>query len=68
MKLQRYNQFINEGIISKGLELLNYKKIEKFVESEYHLSTEEIKNTNGTFKLIDIGDRNKQIQFILEQK
>jgi hypothetical protein len=27
MKVQRYQEFINEGIISKGLELLNYKKI-----------------------------------------
>jgi hypothetical protein len=29
MKLQRYNQFINEGIISKGLELLNYKTVKE---------------------------------------
>jgi hypothetical protein len=39
---------------------LNYEKIvgivEKFIESEYHLSTDEKKNTNGTFRLVDIGD------------
>jgi hypothetical protein len=29
MKLHRYNQFINEGIISKGLELLNYKTVKE---------------------------------------
>jgi hypothetical protein len=42
---------------------LNYEKIvgivEKFIESEYHLSTDENKNTNETFKLIDIGDDNE---------
>lgn len=38
---------------------LNYEEIEKFVENEYHLSTDEKKNTNGTFKLIDIGYENK---------
>ena len=59
----------DENDIDRTLNYIIFpKKIEKFVESEYHLSTEEIKNTNGTFKLIDIGDRNKQIQFILEQK
>lgn len=56
---------------------LNYEEIEKFVENEYHLSTDEKKNTNGTFKLIDIGDENKlfrslmnKIQFVIliEQK
>lgn len=56
---------------------LNYEKIEKFAESEYHLSTDEKKSTNGTFKLVDIGDQNKlfrsafnKIQFVvlLEQK
>lgn len=29
MKLQRYQEFINEGIISKGLELLNYKTVKE---------------------------------------
>lgn len=29
MKLQRYQDFINEGIISKGLELLNYKTVKE---------------------------------------
>lgn len=56
---------------------LNYEKIEKFVESEYQLSTDNKKNTNRTFKLIDIGDRNelfrsffKKLQFVIliEQK
>ena len=29
MKVQRYQEFINEGIISKGLELLNYKTVKE---------------------------------------
>lgn len=29
MKLQRYQEFTNEGIISKGLELLNYKTVKE---------------------------------------
>ena len=29
MKLQRYKEFTNEGILSKGIELLNYKKIKE---------------------------------------
>lgn len=29
MRLRRYNQFINEGIISKGLELINYKTVKE---------------------------------------
>jgi hypothetical protein len=66
-----------DGDISGGT--LNYEEIEKFVESEYHLSTDEKKNTNGTFRLVDIGDQNqnrlfrsffKKIQFVIliEQK
>lgn len=56
---------------------LDYSKIEKFVESEYNISTDEIKNTNVSFKLIDISDDNKlfrsvfsKIQFtiLVEQK
>jgi hypothetical protein len=46
---------------------LNYEKIEKFIESEYNLSTDERKNTNGTFKLIDIGDQNKLFRSILNK-
>lgn len=31
MKLQRYQEFTNEGIISKGLELLNYKRLKRMI-------------------------------------
>jgi len=29
MKIQKYQEFINEGIISKGLELINYKTVKE---------------------------------------
>jgi len=79
-KIYYYLDF-NQPLFDEGEDVvggtLNYEKIEKFVESEYQLSTDNKKNTNRTFKLIDIGDQNelfrsffKELQFVIliEQK
>lgn len=38
---------------------LDYQQIEKFIEKEYGLSKDMKKNTNESFRLIDIGDCSK---------
>lgn len=54
MKIKNYNQYINEGIISKGLELINYKTIK-----------ENDKISNKYFKMIyDNYQKNKNLMAV----